>query len=93
MGLTALSIRIVDPLRAVHILLLFVNYVLRRSKAVNLMHTLKARDFDCRMFKPLKDLVQGSSGAHYLVVVISENVSVFRQYKGASRIWTMQANL
>ena len=62
-GLTALSIRFVDPLRAVHILLLFVNYVLRRSKAVNLMHTPKARDFDCRIFKPLKDLVQGSSGA------------------------------
>jgi len=29
-----------------------------------------------RIFKPLKDLVQGSSGAHYLVVVMSKNVSM-----------------
>lgn len=73
-GLTALSIRFVDPLRAVHILLLFVNYVSRRSKAVNLMHTLKARDFDCRIFIPLKDLVQGTSGVYRSFHVVSSTL-------------------
>jgi hypothetical protein len=46
-----------------------------------------------RIFMPLKDLVQGTIGAHYLVVVISENVSVFRQYNVTAAFWTMQANV
>lgn len=46
-----------------------------------------------RIFMPLKDLVQGTIGAHYLVVVISKNVSVFRQYKDTAAFWTMQANV
>jgi hypothetical protein len=44
-GGTAPSIRIVDLPLAVHILLLIVNYVLRRSKAVNLMHAFEGKGF------------------------------------------------
>lgn len=40
---------------------------------------------------PLKDLVQGTIGAHYLVVVISENVFVLRHHKVTADKVTKQA--
>lgn len=44
-----------------------------------------------RIFMPLKDLVQGTIGAHYLVVVISENVFVLRHHKDRADKVTKQA--